>query len=497
MATEHLIIRHTITLLLDGTDSTQSLRYARLPFTVPTGMTALRIVLSRDTKEPAQLPVALFDATKNIRIMKASEGLVGPTQEEYLIGFDTATEGAIPGPIPSGEWLLILYKRRFVEDITLTIEITATDIPSSGSIHPPKRAPFSEAVLNSKPGWYAGELHMHSLESTGRTSVADVLSVAQKEKLDFIALTDHFAASHWLQIQKIYDQYNLLCLQSMEISGDYGHANVHGISSWINPLVDDNVELAKSLGLASPPSMESIADETHRQGGLFCINHALSGLVAWRYHDFPMEKADLFEIWCVPDGPTTFLYPTLWDNYLCQGLRLTGVGSSDSHNPSSDGPWQLGKIRNWVEAEELSRKGVLSALKAGRCYVSYGQARLDYTASYKGEHYAMGETIKLEPEQECTFTVNISDAPSGNLFIMMSGQVHDVIYCEASEGTTAITHTFKLQDKHLKRIPNGEAFIRIEFHEDVVKARFWGMAHRDHTTMRLLSNPIWIAPQKL
>ncbi len=195
-------------------------------------------------------------------------------------------------------------------------------------ITPSNREHFSSRCLDSphKSHWYCGELHLHSHESTGRTSVERIVEVAKEKGLDFLSLTDHFAASHWLRIQELKYEGTPLFLQSMEVSGDRGHANIHGIKRWINPLVDDNEELSKFLALEHRPTMESIADEVHEQGGLFSINHALSGNVAWRYADFPIEKADLFEIWCTPDNATTFLYPTMWDMLMCQGYRLTGVG---------------------------------------------------------------------------------------------------------------------------------------------------------------------------
>lgn len=490
--TQELILSTTTTLLVEGSDATQSLRYARIPFSVPENTTELTILLMRDTSQAAQLPIALFDSTGAIRIMKASEGAMGHNEEEHTIGFDSATAGGIPGPIPAGNWLLVVYKRRFFEDILLTSKIFASTMPISAiGQRPPSLAgnSFSQAVVNSKKGWYCGELHVHSHESTGRTSVRKVLEVAQEKGLDFIALTDHFTASHWIQIQDVYQDFTVLCLQSMEVSGDFGHANIHGINRWINPLVDDNVELSKQLGLKTPPSMEQIADETHSQGGLFSINHAASGLVAWRYHDFPVEKADLFEIWCLADGPTAFLYPSIWDTYLCQGIHLTGVGSSDSHNPTSEGPWKLGVIRTWVQAEQLSQQAILSALKKGRCYVSYGPSRMEFQADYAGNTYDMGESIPLKKGDACTFTVKLENNPSGNLFVMLSGQVHDIFYIQASEASSS---SFTLRESELRRISSGEAFVRLEFHEDIVKEKFWGMAYRDHHSMRLLSNPIWL-----
>lgn len=498
MNNQKLIHSNDITLLVEGSDTQQSRRYARLPFFVPEDTTDLTIRLIRETKEAAQLPIALFDSSGAIRIMKASEGALGPYEEVHTLSPHSASKGGIPGPIPSGQWLLIIYKRRFFENILLTSKIYASHVgaqnsdapdgPDPSSLTEPPAIPFSHYVPNRKKGWYCGELHLHSDESTGRTPVEKVLEVAQEKNLDFIALTDHFTASHWLQIQKIYQSYNLLCIQSMEVSGDFGHANIHGIKTWINPLVDDNVELAAQLGLEAPPTMETIADQTHAQGGLFSINHASSGLVAWRYHDFPVHKADLFEIWCLADGPTSFLYPSIWDTYLCQGFHLTGVGSSDSHNAAStSGPWKLGQIRTWVEAEELSQPAIIRGLKQGHAYVSYGDSRMDFHASYEGEKYRMGDSINLKKGEGCSFTVKLKDNPSGNLFIMMGGQIHDVIHIDGP----GQEYSFSIEEKGLKRIASGESFVRLEFHEDLVKSRFWGMAYRDHQSMRLLSNPIW------
>lgn len=498
MNNQRLIHSAESMLLVEESDAIQSKRYARLSFSVPENTTDLTILLTRETQQEAQLPIALFDSTGSVRIMKASEGASGYHEEKLFLSQDTASKGGIPGPMPSGQWLLVIYKRRFFEDICLTSKIYASEeemqaiAPLTGQapthLTELSAHPFSHNVPNREKGWYCGELHLHSDESTGRTSVEKVLEVAQKEKLDFIALTDHFTASHWLQLQKVYQRYSLLCIQSMEVSGDFGHANIHGITRWINPLVDDNEELAEQLGLKTPHTMESVADETHEQGGLFCINHAASGLVAWRYHDFPVSKADLFEIWCLADGPVSLIYPTLWDTYLCQGIHLTGVGSSDSHNASAtEGPWKLGQIRTWVETGELSQPAILRGLKQGRAYVSYGDSRLDFHATYRDKTYRMGDSIALQKGDSCSCIVTLQDNPSGNLFIMTGGQVHDIIYIKGPDEQ----HVFTLEEKDLKRIASGESYVRIEFHEDIVKAKFWGMAYRDHRSMRLLSNPIW------
>jgi hypothetical protein len=332
---------------------------------------------------------------------------------------------------------------------------------------------------------------VHSTESTGKGDVQTIQETARNIGLDFIALTDHFSASHWAKIAALPDLLSKpLFLQSMEIAGDYGHANVHGPGSWPFPLVDDAGALCRYLGLKTPQTMEGIADQVHAQGGLFCLNHALSGIFGWRYREFPVEKADLFEILCTPDHSTSFLYPTLWDGFLCQGLRLTGVGSSDSHHPTREGPWKLGVISTWVYARELSQAALIAALKQGRAYVSSGSSRMEFTAlSPRGQKAMMGDAIKAAPGDLIRFDVRLACHPSGNLVIISDGLIHDVVFFEANPGgEDAYGFDFSC------RFRSGKAYtyFRIEFHEDLEKSRFYGMLFRNHESARLLSNPIRI-----
>ena len=509
MKTQSIVDRSLI--LLEGkVDDEQSLRFARLGFRVGPACVRITVALEQHTRNEAQIPICLFDSCGNVRIMKASEGSVGASSRGYFVAVDSASSGGIPGELPSGVWKLVLYKRRFFEDITMRIRVTATfaDLTDPQDVAALQRRstegeglrthPFSAyreppSTVAAEGAWYCGELHVHSSESTGRTPVDEVLRVAREQELDFVAVTDHFTASHWLRLQALEHTGRPLFLQSMEVSGDYGHANIHGISRWINPLVDDNQELADFLGLSQRPSMETIADEVHAQGGLFCINHAQSGMVAWRYPQFPLEKADLFEIWCLPDSSTTLLYPTMWDNLLCQGYHITGVGSSDSHHPSGSDVWRLGQIRTWVQAAELSQSALLAGLKAGRAYVSFGSAKLQLSVVAQRKVYGMGDTVQFGADGSCELRVLLRDHSSGNLFVILNGFIHDIRYLQGGKDDTCV---FPLRREEIPHTRAGSAYVRIEYHEDVEKSRFWGMAHRDHRTMRILSNPIWFSSEK-
>jgi PHP family Zn ribbon phosphoesterase len=81
-------------------------------------------------------------------------------------------------------------------------------------------------VPDSRPGWYCGELHLHSDMSTGRADVATIARVAVERGLDFLGLTDHFTPSHWPRIEELEASGRRpLFLRSLELAGDRGHAN--------------------------------------------------------------------------------------------------------------------------------------------------------------------------------------------------------------------------------------------------------------------------------
>lgn len=250
--------KDTLHLLNHAADENQSDRYFRYSFTVPEGCGRLTLSMDIETKRFAQIPLVLFDSVGNARLIRAANGTMGAAHTQYTLCPSAADEGCVPGPIPVGAWKLLLYKRRMHEDVdalitvelTLCTEMTEDELIESKTLKALRESPFSAACLNTTSGWYCGELHTHSSESTGHTSLEAVVMAARKKKLDFVALTDHFSISHWRKLQEVFDGTPPLLLQSMEVSGDFGHANVHGLSQWLNPLVDDNEEVTEFLGLA-------------------------------------------------------------------------------------------------------------------------------------------------------------------------------------------------------------------------------------------------------
>jgi len=485
-----IIFDQTMTLIPGRPGEGQSASYAFLPLDLDIsgagGEFSVFLELSFTSAGVVQLPLALYGPNGGVRLTRASEPSKGAVVLRYPAGGETPACGP-----DKGRWKLVLHKRILGEPLAIRIRVETRSAvePVSPPACADEEFSFPAGIPESGPGWYCGELHLHSDMSTGRTDVATIRRVALERGLDFLALTDHFTPSHWDRIEELGSAGKRpLFLRSVEIAGDRGHANVHGVTSWPDPFPDDkDGALAAFLGRPIAGSMEAAADAAHAQGGLFCINHPLSAGVSWRYGEFPLAKADLFEIACLPDGPVSFLYPTLWDRLLCDGLRPTGVGSSDSHDPLQDGPWALGRIRNWVYASSLSREGILGGLAAGLSYVAVGESKLDFAAYRKrdGTHRVpMGSCVELDRGETCEFEISLSSHPSGNLFIMKDGFLADLRYLPASGGVSALRYAVEGKDI------GARSFVRVEFHEDLEKAAYHGMAFRDHRSMRLLSNPI-------
>lgn len=478
-----ILVQERVLLLAERSGTDQSARFFRKAFSLPQGCVRLVITLTTDSPHPVQLPICLFDPCGNPRLMKAGHRVTQETLT-YDIGEEYACAGAIPGPLAEGEWKLVIYKRRMTDDVPVELTI-AWEAGENHACHKAPPITFAADCLNKERRWYQGELHTHSDESTGRTSVAEVIDAARACGLDFLAITDHFTAAHWHTIQSVYDGQAPLLLQSMEVSGDRGHANFHGLQQWLNPLVDDNEDLTEFLGLAERPSMNQLADAAHAQGGLMCINHPLSGEMGWRYHDFDMHKADLIETWCLSEQDATLGYPAFYDMLLARGYRLTAVGSSDSHHPTRPGPWQLGQVRTFIYANELSQKGLLDGLKAGHAYISVNGCEMNLTASNGHTTAMMGDELAMEVGRPVCVTVELSRHPTGNLFLYYNGCLLESCYVDHTEPAA---FSFWLPEE----LSAEHAYVRAEFYEVEGKLPYYGYSWRNWQSLRLMSNPIYI-----
>jgi len=437
-------------------------------FHVPEGASKVGLILSFHSETMAQLFISLHDSS-SFRGNRMNPGAKGHIVLELWVAPDDASQGGLPGPLPAGEWRAQLNIEHLGEEIDYRLEVYAEfgPVPASLIIAYP-----AGHVVKSEAGWYKGELHAHSTESDGKYTVETVVQAAIDARLDFLCLTDHFTISQWRKIAPLVNDHTAL-LRSCEITSHQGHANLHGISEWVDVYID-----------RPDWDMNQAADAVHAQGGLFCVNHPFSGDLGWRCHDFDWSRADLMEMYGNLEGPNNQLQLPLWDHHLRLGRRIIGVGGTDSHDPF-EGLHKLGQSVTWVYAPELSEKGIIEGLRNGKVYVSRGP-ELRFTAvNSAGEQAEMWDSLPLS-NGPVTFQVQIKSDQPLRLFILKNGYPFDMLPVEAQDSGW---QTLTFVDE-----PEQPAYYRLELHT-IFESEAYPDIHvkwRDFTTMQALSNPIWI-----
>jgi hypothetical protein len=392
----------------------------------------------------------------------------GDVTLELWLSADESSEGAIPGPIPAGRWLAQIDIRvlRGETDYQLVVycEMGASAQGAASASYP------ADYVTKPEAGWYKGELHAHSTESDGKVPVAQVIEAAHTYGLDYFSLTDHNTSSQWHKLAKLVNP-ELALIRSLEITSRYGHANLHGLTDWVNVYIDQ-----------PGWSANQAADETHRQGGLVCINHAFSGDLSWQDFSLDWGRVDLEEIYHNLEGCNNSYQLSLWDQHLNAGYRIVGVGGIDSHNPT-EGLHELGQVVTWIYADELSEKGIVQGLKRGQVYVSRGPELRFQARTASGAAAAMWES--LPAGEPVTLQVDFKWDKPLNLFILKNGMIIEVV---STPGAIDGWQTFVFTDE--KTQPH--SYYRVELHDAGVHMPYKGIQWRDYATMRVLSNPIWV-----
>lgn len=443
-------------------------RHREFTFAVPEGVSKLILRMSFDSPVLAQIPMTLFDPT-GYRGTRIYPFVKGEIREQLWLAPDDASPGGIPGALPSGNWRTQLFARKLDQDVEFLLEVVA----EFGLVPAPVVTDVqTNQIKNSEPGWYCGELHCHTTESTGEVPIATVIEAATQAKLDFLSLTDGLTVSQWYKARP-FQNSQLAVLNGCELVGLYGHANAHGIHKWVDPFVD-----------RPDWGMNQAADAVHAQGGLFCINHPLNARLGWRYHDFDWSKADMIEIYSVPERINNNIQAMLWDRQISLGYRVVGVGSTDSHNPFKP-IWELGQVVTWVNAPNLSEQGILAGLRRGQVYVSRGP-ELRFSAEHvNGATAEMWESVPLD-SKPVRFTLKVKTAEPLNVFIIKNGFIFDALSVDAGSNEW---QTLTFEDT-----PTEDTYFRIEFHSHVFREGVNNayMVWRDYETLRAFSNPIWV-----
>lgn len=299
-------------------------------------------------------------------------GWGGGNTEDAVVGEAAASRSYLAGPLTPGTWRVVVGKA-VLGDGPHPFEVTVTLRDEATLAAQPERTPYVPAqALETGARWYAGDLHVHDLESGDAVPTIDeVAAFAESVGLDFVFLSDHNTVS---QADFLVDAQarwpELLLLPAIEFTTYDGHANALGATEWVDHRIGQ-----------PGATIEAAAEAIHGQGALLSVNHPTLDLgsacigCAWR-QELDLDEIDAVEVitggW-LPSGG--FFYQgniALWEGWLDQGARVAAVGGSDDHRAGTgtgtfDSP--IGNPTTLVWAEELSHAGILAGIRSGRTVV--------------------------------------------------------------------------------------------------------------------------------
>lgn len=336
-----------------------------VPFEVPAG-TAEIVVHHEDGSSANILDWGLEDPAGTFR------GWGGGNPEPALVSADAASRSYLPGAITPGTWRVVVGKAQIKERparYRIEVELrTTSTLPAQ-----PQRSVYAHApALKEGRRWYAGDLHVHSLESgDARPTLDAIATFAQARGLDFVAVSDHNTRSH---VDFIPDAQarnpDVLLVPSVEFTTYAGHANAFGATAYVDHRIGFN-------GM----TLQKAIDDFSEQGAVFTINHPTldigSGCIgcAWE-HPIPRRGVGAVEVGVGGWDTTGALFDeaaiAFWDRLSDRGLHLAPVGGSDDHRAGvnlNQTQSPIGDPTTLILADALSVPALIDGLRAGRTVV--------------------------------------------------------------------------------------------------------------------------------
>jgi hypothetical protein len=388
-------------------------QWAYVPFDVPEGIQRIDVSTAHDQFSLLGIGRNVLDlgifgpAGHELGNAEGFRGWSGGARAGFMLSAVNATPGYLAGPIEPGRWALALgpvvlnpLGMDWHAEIALTRGVQPSLRHTSALRPTPRRS--------SRPGWYRGDLHTHTVHSDGRRRIAEMAGAATSAGLDFIVSTDHNTNSAnraWAAAQN--DKLEVVAGE--EVTTRHGH--------W--------------LAIALPPNgwvdwryaprddvFATYAAQVRAGGGLVVAAHPSVPLpgCAW---EFGYQDVDAMEVWNGVWNVDDELSLRIWQQLLRQGRRITAVGGSDSHTRTQP----VGRPQTVVYAQGLSTPELVEGLRHGRCYVAESSAVALALSAFGGDGAVAGpgETLTVRPDTPLTIVAEVAGAAESSLAIITDG----------------------------------------------------------------------------
>jgi len=426
--------------VLEGTvTGAQNQSYVQVPFSVPPGTERVTITFAYTGKEQhTNLDLGLLDPS----VLRCWSG---GNKSTLTVGLMDATPSCLPGAIPPGTWNVLIGVpniRASVEShYTIQVFLTRTGaVAAEPSIlrEPLRRGPASHPADENQPagtpGWFRGDLHMHTAHSDGQCPsqtgkmvpcpVFFTVDAAARRGLDFIAITDHNASSQYDAMRELQPYFDkVLLIPGREITTFQGHINFLGSTDFIDFRLDGH----------TVPDVNALLESAARAGAITSINHPLSpsGEICLGCGWTPSAPVDmhlLTGVEAVNGGSERSGLSDLpfWDKELNLGCRLTGIGGSDNHRPllPLDQVGAIGSPTTVVYATELSTPAILDGIRAGHVFIDVAGTHgrlLEVSAKAEAQTAQAGDSLDAAQGSAVQLEAHVTGALGGRIRWIMDG----------------------------------------------------------------------------
>jgi hypothetical protein len=446
--------------------------YLELPFDVPPRVSRITVAFKYTGKdEHTTVDLGIEDPDR-------FRGWSGGNKDGFTISTSDATPSYLPGAIIPGRWKLLLGVPNIRPQSTSEVEAKVYFVREDSG-----RNGFADQPLEKSARWFRGDLHMHTGHSDGRCSSQSgkevpcpaflTLQAAAARGLDFVAVTDHNTTSHFDDMRELQPYFDrLLLIPGREITTFQGHANVFGVTDFIDFRV----------GAQLVPQMNDLLRTVRNSGAVVSINHPAlpSGESCMGCGWQPEPQTDMRLVAAIeavnggiPEG--RFSGISFWEKQLNAGLRPTAIGGSDNHRPqlAPEKAGAVGSPTTVVYARELSVPAILEGIKAGHVFIDATGSRdrlLDFSASSATGSAMAGDTLQAPSGSNIEITARIVGCQGSSVVFLL-------------DGATSMAP---------KSVNENDANMRSSWTSDGKKHWLRAEVRTSDGKMQLLGNPIYI-----
>lgn len=400
--------------------------YRSVPFDVPAGVERITVAFDYDGKEQRSvIDLGLLGPDGKLR------GWSGGNKRAFTVSGVDATPSYQPTPTTPCTWALLLGIPNMRQHARA--EYTA-QVYFSRSLNVADEPALLRPVLDTRAGWYRGDLHTHTGHSDGSCPTTSgaapvpcplymTAMTAQERKLDFVAITEHNYVGHANAMREMQPRFDhLLLMPAREITTFHGHANLFGTLAPLDFRIAPGAHADANSLLAAAANLNGLLSINHpvRPSGEQCMG------CGWEQAT-DMRRVQAIEVVNGPDADSEWSGIPFWHAQLRRGLRITAIGGSDNHRPheARGMPGALGEPTTVVHARELSQLALLEGIRAGRVFIDLQNLPgrlLELTAQAAGQRAMMGDALAVKKGDSARFTVRVAQAKGARIEVLLDGE---------------------------------------------------------------------------